>query len=74
MEFVNGKEETDQRNEAIEPHDDIINRLKKDLERREEKLRKKPTRWNLLQRNRVRHLLKDWESDREKCLTIKEKP
>lgn len=50
--------------QEIQPHDDVIRRLEKDLERREEKLAKKNTRWNLIQRNRVRDLLKQWKEDR----------
>lgn len=57
----------------IQPHDDIIRRLKLDLQRREEKLQKKATRWNLIQRNRIRDLLKQWEMEREKELNFRKK-
>lgn len=49
----------------MEPHDSVIKRLEKDLERRKEKLDKKPTRWNRLQWMRTKGLLEQWTKERE---------
>lgn len=49
-------------------HDEVIARLEKDLERRKEKLNKKPSHYNKLKLNITKDLLNRWKKDKEQSL------
>lgn len=54
--------------EELRFYDDVIRRLEADLERRKDKLNKKPTTYNKKQFNITRDLLARWKKEKEEKL------
>lgn len=51
--------------EVIQPYDDVIPRLEKQLARQKDKLDKKPSHNNKLQYGRIKNMLDNWKEQRE---------
>jgi hypothetical protein len=59
--------------EPIQPYDDVIARLEKQLARQKEKLEKKFSPWNKVQYTRIKSMLDHWKKEREEELKIRER-
>ena len=60
-------------NEPIQPYDDVIERLEKQLARQKEKLDKKPSHYNKIQYGRIKHMLESWKKEREEELKTRKR-